>query len=105
MAVCHTVYAMIKDNVVRNLAVGSYYNCTVVAHNTYGLDAIAIDCTQYPVEINDTYEGGKFYRMIQGVKTEITRIPTEEETVEAHTTALESHDSAIDDLWVAILEG
>jgi len=105
MAIAHNVYALINNGAVQNVVVGNYYNCNVVAHNTYGQDAVAVEVTQYPVEIGDTYEGGKFYRMIQSVKTEIERIPTEEEVVTAHTAALASQDEEIDNLWVAVLEG
>jgi len=105
MAVAHNVYALINNGAVQNVAVGNYYDCNVVAKHTYGSDAVAVEVTYIPVEIGDTYEGGKFYRMIQGNKTEITRIPTEEETVAAHTVAIESQDDEIDNLWVAVLEG
>lgn len=102
MAVAHNVYALVNNGVVQNLAVGNYYDCSVVAHNTYGNEAVAIEVTQYPVEIGDTYEGEKFYRVIQGTKTEIERIPTEEEVVAAHTATLSEHSDAIDELIIAI---
>lgn len=101
----HTVWALIKDGVIVNLALGSYYDVSRIGIVTYGEGTVAIEVTQYPVKIGDTYEDGKFYTMEGETKVEVERIPTEAETVAEHTNELASHDSDIDELWVAILEG
>lgn len=102
MAVCHYVFALIESNEIKNLAVGNYYDCSQAAMATYGEDAVAIDVTQFPVEIGDSYEDGKFYRMIGGVKTEITRVPTVEQQTAANTAAISVNSAAIDELIIAI---
>ena len=58
----HQVYAIIKDSIVKNIIVCKNYEiANIIARNTYGNDAIAIDCTHWNCAINDRYENNKFY--------------------------------------------
>lgn len=90
-------FAFIKDGKVENIgcfAVGGYTNANQIAAAVYGDGAFAVDVTYIPTQAGDTFADGVFYR--DGAI--ITAYPTEEEQLAAHETA-------IDDLTIAILEG
>lgn len=106
MALCHLTFALIgTDGEVKNLATGTYYECSRMAIEIYGVGSIAVDVSYIPVEVHDTYENGKFWRIIGGEKTEIERVPTVEQQTAINTSDISRHDSDIDDLFVMILEG
>ena len=79
----HTIFALIDDGEVKNIVVGEYYDCDQVAKATYGDSAFAIDITQYPVQIGDTYENGNFYRIVNGMKKKVEYIPTDSEKIDS----------------------
>lgn len=83
-------YAFIKDEKIANIAVyapdGAYTIAGLQAKQFCGPDAIAIDVTQYPVNIGDDYKDGRFYRN----GAEIEALPTDEEEIRALKTKLES---------------
>lgn len=57
----HQVYAEILDKKVKNIIVcNNYEMANILARNTYGQDAIAVECTYWACAIGDTYENNKF---------------------------------------------
>lgn len=58
----HQVYAEINGNEVKNIIVcNNYEMANILARNTYGEEAIAIDCTYWACQIGDTYKNNRFY--------------------------------------------
>ena len=58
----HQIYAQIKNKQVINIMVANNYEiANIITRNSYGKDAIAVDCTYWACMINDTYDNGKFY--------------------------------------------
>lgn len=58
----HQVYAEILNKEVKNIMVcNNYEMANILARNTYGTEAIAVDCTYWACNIGDTYENNKFY--------------------------------------------
>ena len=86
----HTIFAQICNERVMNIAVGDYYNCDIAAKATYGNKAFAIDVTQIPVQIDDLYEQGEFYRRVNGKKKKIEPIPTDTERVDSLLTSTQN---------------
>lgn len=60
------VFALILDGIVKNICVfdphDGYTSAVSMAQSLYGPDATAAECTIYPVQIGDTFDGGVFYR-------------------------------------------
>lgn len=98
-------YAYICDSKVQNIASYLYTGYTQADLGAKAFcnndNAFAVDVTYTPVQIGDDYINGEFYR--DGEK--INSFPSATEVVNSHTNELASHDSDIDELWVAILEG
>ncbi len=58
----HQVYAQIRDSQVLNIVVcANYEMANLVARQTYGESAIAVDCTYWACEIGDTFRDNTFY--------------------------------------------
>lgn len=83
----HYIYAAIKDNKVVNTFIipysefdpyGEAQRQTVAI---YGFDAFVVPVNQYPVQIGDIYDTGRFYRDVNGEIMEIQHIPTEAEEI------------------------
>lgn len=97
-------YAYISNGIVQNVASYLYtgYRDANVNAAEFCNDplAFAINVTQYPVQIGDTYRNGQFYHIddVTGEENIVNALPTEEEQIEANS-------AAIDDLAIAILEG
>lgn len=83
--VVHQVFAQIFEGEVKNIFVCDNYElANWLSRQSYGDDAIAIDCSQYPVVIGDTYHDGQFWRAGEGgEETQVPYIPTQEQQVEA----------------------
>ena len=115
-------YAFIIDGVVQNVAVfavGGYTDANIVAREVYGEGALAVNVSQIPTTIGDTYKDGAFYRKDdEGNEQEVPVIATEEQAVDAlnqttadlktstesNTTSIESNTTAIDDILVMLLD-
>lgn len=65
----HQVYADVFEGVVKNVSVGDFGVTDQIAKERWGADAVAINVTQIPVQIGDTYKDGVFYR--DGVEIEV----------------------------------
>lgn len=98
-------YAFISEGIVKNVACflySGYTEATQIAKVACDdVNAIAVDVTHTPVQINDQYIDGKFFR--DGV--EIEALPSVAQQTQSNTNNIATHESAIDDLWVAVLEG
>lgn len=100
----HTVFAQIYSGIVRNIVVGDYYDCDIAAKSTYGIEAFAIDVTQIPVQIDDLYEQGEFYRMVNGKKKKIEPIPTDTERVNSLLTSTQNTNELLEEVATLLLE-
>lgn len=57
----HIIYAQILDKKVKNIIVcNDIEMANILARNTYGQDAIAVECTYWACAIGDKYENNKF---------------------------------------------
>lgn len=92
-------FAIIQNGTVQNIccfAPGGYTEASRIATAVFGDGASVVEVSYVPCKIGDTFRDGNFYDRESGAIIE--RWPTEEET-------LETHESAIDNLTIAILEG
>jgi hypothetical protein len=81
--IVNRIFAQILDNYIKNIIVCDNYElANQLARMAYGDNAVAYECTQYPVSIGDKYIDGVFY-----FKDGITPVPkvntAEEDIVEA----------------------
>lgn len=78
--VAQQVFAIVSNGIIRNTIVcNNYQLANDLAKGGYGNDAFAIDCLQYPCQINDKYIDGIFYKENGSI---IERVPTAEEEVQ-----------------------
>ena len=83
--IVHQVYALIYNEKVENVCVcDNYEMANYIARATYGNEAFAVDCLQYPCTIGDTYKEGVFYRLNEETGEEfiIEYVPTQEQQVQ-----------------------
>lgn len=76
--IAHEIFALIYNEKVMNVVVGEYGSCNDVAKGTYGIDAFAVECTQYGCSIGDKFIDGTFY---YADGTAIQYLPTQEQEV------------------------
>lgn len=76
--IVHQIFAQIYDNEVKNIVVcDNYEMANWLARGSYGDEAFAVDCLQYPCGIGDKYHDGAFYHMSNdGSETMINYVPT-----------------------------
>ena len=107
-------YAFVLDGTVQNIAVfavGGYTDANITAREVYGESCIAVNVSQIPTAIGDTYHDGIFWRVnAEGKETAVQEIPTEEESVNELNkttgrlqTETDANAAAIDDILVAML--
>lgn len=82
--IVHQVYAEICDDTVQNIMVcDNYEMANYISRATYGDQAFAVDCLQYPCSIGDKYHSGRFWHIDEeGNETEVVYVPTAEEEVQ-----------------------
>lgn len=110
--VVHTIFALISNEEIKNVCVGTYPDCNDVAHNLYGEEAFAIEVTQYPVQEGDKYEENEFrrykedgtYEVIEYVPTDAQDIATLKDTQTTTSTEVTQNTTDITDIQVAIAE-
>lgn len=92
----HQVYAQIFEEKIKNIVVcDNYEMANYLARATYGDTAFAVDCSQYPCQINDRYINQTFYQ--SDGTTMITCMPTQEQQIQI----LETENT---DLQLALVE-
>ena len=81
--IVHQVFAQISEGTVQNVMVCENYElANYLTRCTYGDEAFAVDCLQYPCSIGDKYHDNKFYKVSEdGEETEIEYVPTQEQQV------------------------
>lgn len=83
--IVHQVYAQIYEGQVKNIIVcDNYEMANYITRATYGEDAFAVDCLQYPCAFGCLYHDGSFWRINDdtGEETRIFPIPTQEQEVQ-----------------------
>ena len=81
---CNQIFSLMSQTndssyVIENIIVADNYTlANKIAQSQYGINAIAIDTTLYPVSIGNTYKDGIFYNN-KGV--EIKPNPTEQQQI------------------------
>lgn len=82
--IVHQVFAQIHNGEVKNVIVCDNYElANWLARATYGLEAIAVDCLQYPCGPGDHYHNGVFYKVLEdGAEQKIEYVPTQEQQVQ-----------------------
>lgn len=81
--IVHQIFAQISEGTVQNIMVCADYElANYLTRCTYGDEAFAVDCLQYPCSIGDNYHDGKFWSVADdGTETEIEYVPTQEQQV------------------------
>ena len=82
--IVHQVYALISDNIVQNVCVcDNYEMANYIARASYGDEAFAVDCLQYPCGVGFSYHDGNFYYVDAETReeTQVEYVPTQEEQV------------------------
>ena len=79
--IVHQVFAQICDEEIKNIIVcDNYEMANWLTRASYGDEAFAVDCLQYPCGIGDRYHNGAFYRVNgDGTEEAIQYIPTAEQ--------------------------
>ena len=98
----HQIFAEILDNEVKNIMVcNNYEMANTLARNTYGNNAIAVECTYYACAIGDKYQNNKFYdkdgneRQYKGNEAEnITKLEKENASIKQEN--LDNYESLLD---------
>lgn len=82
--IVHQVFAQIHNDEVKNVIVCDNYElANWLARATYGQEAIAVDCLQYPCDQGDHYRDGIFYKVLEdGSEQKIEYVPTQEQQVQ-----------------------
>ena len=77
--IVHQVFAIVHEETVQNIIVCDNYElANQIARGTYGEEAIAVDCLQYPCSIGGKYKDGIFYDLDGN---EVAYVPTQEQQV------------------------
>lgn len=81
----HQVFAQVSGGKVENIFICDNYElANWLSRQAYGDGAVAVECSQYPCVIGDTYHDGQFWRVGEdGEETQVPYIPTPEQQVEA----------------------
>mgnify|MGYP003275721185 CR=1 FL=1 len=81
--VVHQVFAQIYEKEIKNIIVcDNYEMANWLTRASYGDNAFAVDCLQYPCAVGDKYHDGAFYRLNEnGDETAINYVPTVEQQV------------------------
>lgn len=83
--IVHQVFAQIYEGEVKNVMVCDNYElANWISRATYGNEAFAVDCLQYPCNIGDRYHDGTFYSVDPETEEEtlINYIPTQEQEIQ-----------------------
>lgn len=98
--IVHQTYAQIHADEVKNIIICDNYElANYLARATYGQDAFAVDCTQYPCGIGDSYQNETFLRVLEdGTVKPVPYIPTAEQQIEQLSWQMEQQDELSVDL-------
>lgn len=82
--IVHEVFAQIFEGEVKNIMVcENYPTADYITKCTYGSEAFAVDCLQYPCSAGDKYHDGCFWRVDSetGEETQLPYMPTQEQQI------------------------
>ena len=81
--IVHEVFAEISEGIVQNIMVCEDYElANYISRCTYGEEAFAVDCLQYPCAIGDRYHDGRFWHVAEdGTEKEIEHVTTQEQQI------------------------
>lgn len=98
--IVHQVFAQIhKEEIINIIVCDNYEMANWLTRASYGDEAFAVDCLQYPCGIGDKYHDGVFYRVDEnGVETVINPVMTTDQE-------MESLKATVDTLILSGLEG
>lgn len=83
--IVHQVFAQIYEGQVKNIIVcDNYEMANYIVRATYGDNAFAVDCLQYPCGIGHLYHDGSFWKINDdtGEEVRILPLPTQEQEVQ-----------------------
>ena len=100
----HEVFALIHNEVVVNIVVGSYTDCDKAAKEIYGESAFAIDVSRVPVQIGDFYRYGRFERETDNGTVTIEPVPTEADQIAALISANADIRAELDAVSLSVLD-
>ena len=82
--IVHQIFAEIYEETVQNIMVCDNYElANYISRCTYGDEAFAVDCLQYPCSIGDKYHDNRFWHINEdGEETAVAYVPTEEQEVQ-----------------------
>lgn len=98
--IVHQVFAEIVNGKVENIMVcEDYETANMIARATYGDDAIAVDCLQYPCQIGDKYINNAFYHTAEdGEDVQVKYVPTESQSIETLNKEMEDMNEYVVEL-------
>lgn len=105
--IVHQIFAQISDEEIKNVIVCDNYElANYLARATYGEQAFAVDCLQYPCTIGDHYIEGRFFRdlsdengNVTGEQQEILAVPTAEQQIQVMEQELLHAQLALTELY------
>ncbi len=98
---CNQIFSLINDGEIKNIIVcDNYTSANQIAMDQYGVDAVAVDTTLYPVIIGDSFIDGVFMRGEEIIKQN----PTEAEQIAVLTQENEFLKAQAQTLTECILE-
>ena len=102
--IVHQVFAEIWQETVQNIMVcDNYEMANYIARCSYGEDAFAVDCLQYPCSIGDKYLDGAFFHVKEdGSLRPVKYIPTQEQQVQELERQLVSAQLALVEVYESI---
>ncbi|WP_312426311.1 hypothetical protein [Lacrimispora sp.] len=81
--IVHQVFAQICADEIKNIIVcDNYEMANWLTRASYGDEAFAVDCLQYPCQIGDKYRDGTFHRVSEESTEEVIQyVPTAEQVI------------------------
>lgn len=103
--IVHQIYAEIWNETVQNIMVCDNYEiANYLARCSYGEDAFAVDCLQYPCCIGDKYKNGVFLHVQEnGSLAPIKYVLTQEQQVQKLENQLTAAQLALVEVYESVL--
>lgn len=102
--IAHKIFAEIWQETVQNIIVCDEFEmANYLSRCSYGDDAFAVECLQYPCSIGDRYVNGIFYHVQEdGGLVPIEYIPTQEQQVKELENQLTTAQLALVEVYEGI---
>lgn len=104
--IAHQIYAEIWQETVQNVMVCDNYElANYLAKCSYGEDAFAVDCLQYPCCIGDKYKAGVFFHVQQdGSIAPVKYVLTQEQQIQKLENQLTAAQLALVEVYESVLK-